>query len=87
VEVAQRAVALTVLRPGRLTDDPGTGLVQLAPPGLPRGDVTRGDVAEVVAGLLAEPASDGLVLDLLGGDTAVTEAIASVLPGAAGNRA
>jgi hypothetical protein len=49
--------------------------------------VTRGDVAEVVAGLLAEPASDGLVLDLLGGDTAVTEAIASVLPGTAGNRA
>jgi uncharacterized protein YbjT (DUF2867 family) len=87
VEVAQRAVALTVLRPGRLTDDPGTGLVQLAPPGLPRGDVTRGDVAEVVAGLLAEPASDGLVLDLLGGDTPVAEAIASVLPGAGGNRA
>jgi uncharacterized protein YbjT (DUF2867 family) len=87
VEVAQRAVALTVLRPGRLTDDPGTGLVQLAPPGLPRGDVTRTDVAEVVAGLLAEPASDGLVLDLLGGDTPVTEAIASVLPGAGGNRA
>jgi hypothetical protein len=27
------------------------------------------------------------VLDLLGGDTAVPEAIASVLPGAAGNRA
>ncbi|HTF50812.1 MAG TPA: NAD(P)H-binding protein, partial [Pseudonocardia sp.] len=83
VEVAERDIALTVLRPGRLTDDPGTGLVQLSPPGLPRGDVTRDDVAEVVAGLLAEPAvwaeRKGPVLDLLNGDTAVAEAIASVL--------
>jgi uncharacterized protein YbjT (DUF2867 family) len=83
VEVAERDIALTILRPGRLTDDPGTGLVQLAPPGLPRGDVTRDDVAEVVAGLLAEPAvwanRKGPVLDLLNGDTPVTEAIASVL--------
>jgi len=84
VEVAQRAVALTVLRPGRLTDDAGTGLVRLAPPGLPRGDVTREDVAEVVAGLLAEPASDGLVLDLLGGDTPVADAIAAVVRGNGG---
>jgi hypothetical protein len=82
VEVAQRAVALTVLRPGRLTDDAGTGLVELAPPGLPRGDVTRADVAAVVAGLLAEPAvwadGAGLVLDLLGGSTPVADAVASV---------
>ena len=86
VEVAQRAVALTVLRPGRLTDDAGTGLVKLAPPGLPRGDVTREDVAEVVAGLLAEPASDGLVLDLLGGDTPVADAIAAVVRGNGGTQ-
>ncbi|HWN32367.1 MAG TPA: NAD(P)H-binding protein [Pseudonocardia sp.] len=85
VEVAQRSVGLTVLRPGVLTDDPGTGLVELAPPGLPRGDVTRADVAEVVAALLAEPAvwaaRAGLVLDLLGGSTPVADAVAAVTAG------
>jgi len=83
VEVAERDIPLTVLRPGRLTDGPGTGLVQLAPPGLPRGDVTRDDVAGVVAGLLAEAAvwadRKGPVLDLLNGDTPVAEAIAAVV--------
>jgi len=85
VEVAQRSVGLTVLRPGVLTDDPGTGLVELAPPGLPRGDVTRADVAQVVAALLAEPAvwaaRAGLVLDLLGGSTPVADAVAAVTAG------
>jgi len=85
VEVAQRSVGLTVLRPGVLTNDPGTGLVELAPPGLPRGDVTRADVAEVVAALLAEPAvwaeGAGLVLDLLGGSTPVAEAVTAVAAG------
>ena len=41
----------TILRPGRLTDDPATGLVSLGAD-VARGDVTRADVAAVVAAVL-----------------------------------
>ncbi|MFB7675525.1 NAD(P)H-binding protein [Kitasatospora purpeofusca] len=66
----------TVLRPGRLTDGPGTGLVRLAP-GLPRGAVDRQDVAAVLAALLHEPGTAGKTLDLLSGDATVAEAVAA----------
>ncbi|HEY1967529.1 MAG TPA: NAD(P)H-binding protein [Pseudonocardia sp.] len=79
VEVARRDIALTVLRPGPLTDDPGVGRVALAPPGLGRVAVTRQDVAEVLAGLLAEPRTDGLVLDLMGGDEPIDAAISATV--------
>jgi uncharacterized protein YbjT (DUF2867 family) len=77
VQVAERAVALTVLRPGPLTDDPPVGRVSLGPPGLQRVAVTRDDVAAVLAGLLADPATDGALLDLMGGDTPVADALAA----------
>lgn len=78
VEVAQRPLTLTVLRPGSLTDEPGTGRVRLAPPPLGRDSVTRDDVAATVAAFLRVPAdkAGGLVLDLLGGDTPIDDAIA-----------
>ncbi|MFC7329325.1 SDR family oxidoreductase [Marinactinospora rubrisoli] len=65
----------TILRPGRLTDDPGTGTVRLAPE-VPRGAVSRDDVAAVLVALLDTPASIGRVLELVGGDTPVHEAVA-----------
>ncbi|RBM06892.1 NAD(P)H-binding protein [Streptomyces sp. PT12] len=68
----------TVLRPGRLTDDPGTGTVLLAQ-SAPRGAVTRDDVAAVLVALLDHPATAGLTLDLVGGPTPIDEAVAAVL--------
>ncbi|MEU7164988.1 SDR family oxidoreductase [Streptomyces morookaense] len=65
----------TILRPGRLTDGPGTGLVALAE-ATGRGDVTRDDVAAVLAALLDEPGTAGRTLELIGGDMPVTEAVA-----------
>ena len=55
-EEALRASSLdwTILRPGRLTDDPGVGKVLLAP-SVPRGAVTRDDTAAVLAALLDAP--------------------------------
>jgi len=44
----------TILRPGRLTDDPGTGRVTLADH-TGRAEVTRDDVAAVLLALLDEP--------------------------------
>lgn len=72
----------TILRPGRLTDDPGTGQVRLAEQ-TGRDDVTRDDVAAVLAGLLDEPRTAGLTLELIGGVTPIGEAIASVAANAA----
>lgn len=67
----------TILRPGRLTDEPGTGRVTLAAGTTGRGDVPRDDVAAVLAALLSEDerGSVGLTLELIGGDTPVAEAV------------
>jgi uncharacterized protein YbjT (DUF2867 family) len=74
-EVAARDLDLTVLRPGRLTDDPGTGRVRLEA-SVPRGDVPRDDVAAVLVALLAAPATAGRVLELTSGETAIAESVA-----------
>jgi uncharacterized protein YbjT (DUF2867 family) len=67
----------TILRPGSLTNDAGTGLVRLeAHTG--RGPVPRDDVAAVLAELLETPATAGLVLELVGGSTPVSVAVKSV---------
>jgi uncharacterized protein YbjT (DUF2867 family) len=70
-------LAWTILRPGRLTDDPATGLVALGPD-LGRGDVTRADVAAVVAAVVDAPGSIGKQWDLVNGDVPVAEAVHSL---------
>ncbi|MFJ8084975.1 uncharacterized protein YbjT (DUF2867 family) [Streptomyces sp. SAI-170] len=71
------ALDWTVLRPGSLTDDAGTGLVRLeAHTG--RGAVTRDDVAAVLAELIETPATAGLTLELVGGSVPVSVAVKSV---------
>lgn len=70
----------TVLRPGRLTDGPGTGKVQLAEK-TGRAEVPRDDVAAVLGALLHAPGTAGLTLDLISGDTPVEEAVGTVVGG------
>ena len=67
----------TVVRPGGLTNDPGTGRVTVGE-SLPRGQVTRDDVAAVLAAVLDSPATVGRTFDLTGGKTAVAEAVAGL---------
>ena len=55
----------TILRPGGLTDGPGTGRVALGPD-VERGEVPRADVAEVVAAVLEDPATIGRQWVLVG---------------------
>ena len=78
-EEALRATDLdwTVLRPGRLTNDPGVGRVRLGP-SVPRGDVTRDDVAAVLVALLDAPGTAGQTLDLTEGDDDVLAAVAAL---------
>jgi uncharacterized protein YbjT (DUF2867 family) len=64
----------TVIRPGHLINDPGTGRVALAE-NLDRGDVPRDDVAAVLAVVLAEPSTIGKTAVLIGGDVPVEEAV------------
>lgn len=67
-------LAYTIVRPGRLTDDPGRGRVALAPH-RPPGEVPRADVAAVLAQVLETPATAGLQLDLTSGETPIPEAV------------
>jgi uncharacterized protein YbjT (DUF2867 family) len=72
--------AWTVVRPGGLTDDPGTGRVRIDTEPF-RGTVSRDDVAAVLAAVLAEPRAAGARLYVNGGDVAVDEALADALAG------
>lgn len=67
-------LAWTILRPGRLTDDPATGRVALGPD-VPRGTVTRADVAAVLAAVLDRPDTVGQQWNLVGGDVPLDEAV------------
>ncbi|SCK29429.1 Putative NADH-flavin reductase [Streptomyces sp. WMMB 322] len=74
---ARGALDWTVLRPGRLTDGPGTGKVRLGEH-TGRAEVPRDDVASVLGALLHAPGTAGLTLELVSGDTPVEEAVAQV---------
>lgn len=64
----------TILRPGRLTNDAPTGRVNLAAH-TGSSDVPRADVADVVAELLTRRLGDRKVLELVAGETEVTDAV------------
>ncbi|WUJ69733.1 SDR family oxidoreductase [Kribbella soli] len=76
-DLRARDLDWTVLRPGSLTNDPGTGNVLLADK-TGRGRISRDDVALVLAGLCDTPASIGRTLELIAGDTPVNEALESL---------
>ncbi|MCI4066585.1 NAD(P)H-binding protein [Micromonospora sp. R77] len=76
-EITGRDLDVTVLRPGRLTDDEPVGRVELARHVTP-GAVTRADVARVLLALLYDPATAGLTLELVGGETPIADAITAL---------
>jgi uncharacterized protein YbjT (DUF2867 family) len=75
-DAAVRASGLdwTIIRPGRLTDDPGTGAVELGED-VTRSDVPRADVAAVVAAALDADSSIGKQWNLVSGETPVDQAV------------
>jgi uncharacterized protein YbjT (DUF2867 family) len=62
-DLRHRDLDWTILRPGRLTDQPGTGSRRLAAPPVPSGAVSRDDMAAVLLALLDQPGSRGLTLE------------------------
>ena len=67
----------TIVRPGGLTDDPGTGLVTVGD-ALDYGQVTRDDVAAVLLATLDAPNAIGKSFVLLNGEMPIDEAIRSL---------
>ena len=76
-DIRGRDLDWTVLRPGGLTIQTGTGLVELAEK-TGRGQIPREDVAAVLLALLDNPGTAGLSLDLISGDTPIDEAVKAV---------
>jgi len=67
----------TIVRPGGLTDDPGTGRVRVGTD-LERGEIPRDDVAAVLLAVLETPGTMGKTFELVSGDTPVDEAVRSL---------
>jgi len=77
-EVLRRSeLDYTIVRPGRLTNEPGCGRVSLAPQ-LPRAEIPRADVAVVLAHVLETPSTIGRQFDVTSGDQPIAEAVASI---------
>ena len=64
----------TIVRPGLLTDGDATGHVQVGD-GLDPGEVTRADVALVLAACLDIPETIGRTFDLIGGEAPIADAL------------
>lgn len=75
-DLRARDLDWTVVKPGRLTDAAGTGRVSVG--SLERGEISRDDVAAVLAAVLADPGSVHQTFDVLAGDVPVAEAVASL---------
>lgn len=69
------AMTATVVRPGGLTDDEGTGLVSIQAEGMGHGMVTRADVASVIAAALTNDVARDMSFDLATGTTTIDEAL------------
>ena len=73
-ELAASGLEYTIVRPGHLTNEPGTGRVQ-AGDDVGRGQIPRDDVAAVLAAVLHEPDTAGRTFELISGDTPVDQAL------------
>ncbi|WP_371776670.1 SDR family oxidoreductase [Streptomyces sp. NBC_01438] len=74
---SRTALDWTILRPGMLTNDAGTGQVLLAA-STGRGPVPRDDVAAALMELLDTPATAGLTLELISGNVPVMVAVKDI---------
>ena len=66
----------TIVRPGHLTNDPGTGRVHIADKTGP-GSIPREDVAAVLLAVLDTPGTAGQTFEVVSGDTPIADAIAA----------
>jgi uncharacterized protein YbjT (DUF2867 family) len=75
--LAESDLDWTIVRPGRLTDNPGTGRVR-AGEDIGGGEIPRADVAATLAAVLETDSTIGKAFDLLAADTPIDEAVRSI---------
>ena len=68
----------TIVRPGRLTNEPGTGRVAAAPSLGRRGEIPREDVARAIAVALETEGTAGKTFELLSGDDPIEDALGAL---------
>ena len=71
----ESGLSYSVVRPGSLTDDPGTGKIEVATRLGRRGEIPRDDVAATLAAALIEPNTIDKVFELFEGETEIAEAL------------
>jgi uncharacterized protein YbjT (DUF2867 family) len=74
----ESALEWTIVHPGSLTDDPGSGLVAIAPKLGHWGEVPRDDVAAVLAECLVAPNTVRTEFELLSGDQPIADAVRAI---------
>jgi len=82
IDLVQSDLDWVILRPSALTNNPGTGLVDL---GLAQvhHEITRDDVAATIVDLLETPKISRIILEVTGGSTAIGMAVEAVARSAA----
>jgi uncharacterized protein YbjT (DUF2867 family) len=76
-ELVDSGLDYTIVRPGGLTDDEGTGRVR-AGGHVGRGKIPRDDVAAVLAAVVHDPYTAGLTFELISGDDPIDDALAKL---------
>lgn len=77
-ELESSGLDFTIVRPGHLLDDPGTGLVELRTEMGGTGSVPREDVAAVLAEVLAAESTIGKTFELFSGEASIPEAVRAI---------
>ncbi len=70
------ALDWTIIRPGGLTNEPATGRIELSTE-VGRAQISRADVAALIAATLDAPSTIGHQWEVVGGDTLIADAIGS----------
>ena len=77
----QSDLAATIVRPGELTNDSGTGTIEVGDDiGLDAGDVPREDVARTLVIALEHDELVGETFEILSGDEPIEEALETIAP-------
>lgn len=71
----QSALDYTIIRPGGLTEEEGTGRIEASESLGRRGEISREDVAATFAAALEETSTFGKTFEILAGDTPIREAL------------
>jgi nucleoside-diphosphate-sugar epimerase len=74
---ARPGLRTTIVRPGGLTDEAGTGAVRIAE-STGRGTIARADVAAVLLAVLDAPLTAGHTFEVIAGETPIATAVAAL---------